>query len=144
MTTVLTAAVARLLLAPLLAVSVAVLVKGYSAVGDGFTAGLIAVLGVLIQYVTFGPDTVERRLPVRYSPYVAFAGLLIVLAVAAQSVLRSRPLLVHAPGSGTEPTTFGTLELTTPFAFDVGIFLLVLGGALTAVHAVARIGPARG
>jgi multicomponent Na+:H+ antiporter subunit B len=38
-TTVLTRAVSRLLLAPVLMVAAAVLIKGYADVGDGFAAG---------------------------------------------------------------------------------------------------------
>ena len=62
MTTALTRMVARLLLAPVLVVAVAVLIKGYADVGDGFAAGVIAALGVLLQYLAFGRAAVERAL----------------------------------------------------------------------------------
>ena len=58
-TTVLTRMVARLLLAPVLVVAAAVLVKGYADVGDGFAAGVIAALGVLLQYLAFGRAAVR-------------------------------------------------------------------------------------
>ncbi len=47
MTSVLTQTLARLLLAPILVVAVAVLVKGYADVGDGFAAGLVAALALV-------------------------------------------------------------------------------------------------
>ena len=87
MTTALTRMVARLLLAPVLVVAVAVLVKGYADVGDGFAAGVIAALGVLLQYLAFGRAAVERALPVRRAAQLAIGGLLAALAVVFVPVL---------------------------------------------------------
>ncbi|HEU4898811.1 MAG TPA: MnhB domain-containing protein, partial [Actinomycetota bacterium] len=67
MTTALTRMVARLLLVPVLMVAAAFLIKGYVDVGDGFGAGVIAALGVLLQYLAFGRAAVERVLPVRHA-----------------------------------------------------------------------------
>src|SRR3954471_3734278 len=53
--TVMTRALARLLLPVTMMVAAAVLIKGYADVGDGFSAGIIASLGVLLHYVSFGP-----------------------------------------------------------------------------------------
>lgn len=131
-------AVARLLLAPVLILAVAFLVNGYTGTGDGFAAGLVAALGVLVQYVAFGAREVETRLPIWRAPQVAAAGLVVVLGVAGQSLVRGQPLLSHWPPPGDAPAHIGAIELTTGLAFDVGIFMLVAGGALAAVHAVAR------
>ena len=102
MTTVLTRMVARLLLGPVLVVAVAVLVKGYADVGDGFAAGVIAALGVLLQYLAFGRAAVERALPVRRAAQLAIGGLLVALAVAFVPVLAGGAPLQHAPGPGRE------------------------------------------
>ena len=56
MTSVLTQMVARGLLAPTLVVATAILVKGYADVGDGFAAGVVAALGILLQFLAFGRD----------------------------------------------------------------------------------------
>ena len=91
-TTVLTRGVARLLLAPVVMVALAVLVKGYVDVGDGFAGGIVAALGLLLQYVAFGRRRSSRALPVRHAPRLAVAGLLITLAVAFVPVrARRRP-----------------------------------------------------
>ncbi len=52
--TLITQTVARLLLAPLLVLAAAILVKGYTDVGDGFAAGVLAALGVIMYAVAFG------------------------------------------------------------------------------------------
>ena len=74
MSSVQTRAVARLLLAPVLMVAAAVLVTGYVDVGDGFAAGVVAALGVLVQYLAFGRAAVERALPVRRAAHLAVGG----------------------------------------------------------------------
>lgn len=125
--------VARLALAPSLVVALALLAKGYADVGDGFTAGAVAALGVLLQYVAYGSAYVERRLPVRHAVPVAVAGLLVALAVSFQPVLRGEPILTHSPPPGTEAVHVGTLDLVTAVLFDVGVFLLVLGAVGTII-----------
>jgi multicomponent Na+:H+ antiporter subunit A len=55
----------KLLLLPTLMAAVAILVKGYAEPGDGFSAGVVAALGILLQYLAFGREQVERLLPVR-------------------------------------------------------------------------------
>ena len=133
MTSVLTRYVARLLLAPVLIVSVGILVKGYADVGDGFAAGVVAALALLLQYVAFGNDVVETSLPIRWSPGIAVAGLtLAVLVFAAPMALGDRPL-EHLPAAGDEPVHIGSLALITAVAFDVGVFLLVLGAVGTII-----------
>jgi multisubunit Na+/H+ antiporter MnhB subunit len=130
-------AVANFLLAPTLVVAVAVLVKGYADTGDGFAAGAVAGLAVVAQYAAHGAAAVRRAFPVRRAPAVAVAGLLVALAVALQAPLRGEPLLTHEPEPGAAVVKVGTLELITAVAFDVGVFLLVLGAVVAIVDALA-------
>ncbi|MGI8439045.1 MAG: MnhB domain-containing protein [Thermoleophilaceae bacterium] len=138
MTTVLTRTVARLLMVPTFVVAGAVLVKGYSDVGDGFSAGVVAALGVLMQYVGLGYRDAERLLPMRLAPAWGFAGLGLALSVAFVPAAAGRPLLTHSPGPGAPVTKFGTLELITPVLFDVGIALLVFGAVVGIIRTLAE------
>ncbi len=135
--TVLTRAVARMLLGPVLVVSAAVLVKGYVDPGDGFAAGVIAALGILVQYTAFGREAVEGSLPVRRAPQLAIAGLLVAVLVTVVPWAFGAAPLEHLPAPGDEPIHVGTLELITAFAFDVGVFGLVVGTAVGTIHAIA-------
>ncbi|HEV3505219.1 MAG TPA: MnhB domain-containing protein [Actinomycetes bacterium] len=144
MTTVLTRMVARLLLVPVLMVAAAILIKGYVDVGDGFAAGVIAALGVLLQYLAFGRAAVERVLPVRHAPKLAIGGLLVALAVAFIPVLGGQAPLQHAPAPGAEVIHLGTLELLTAVAFDAGVFALVLGVVVATIHLIASAVEERG
>jgi multisubunit Na+/H+ antiporter MnhB subunit len=138
-TTALTQTVARLLFLPALMVAMATLVKGYADTGDGFTAGVIAALAVLLQVVAFGVDEVERRLPLRAAPSVAFAGVVLALVVAFLPVLFERPIMTHAPAPGAAVIHLGTLELITAVVFDVGVFLLVLGFTVSTIGLIAHL-----
>lgn len=137
MTTVMTRAVARLLLAPTFVVALAILVKGYSDVGDGFNAGVIAGLGILMQYLAFGYREVERLLPVRLVSLGAVAGLLLALAVTFGPILWGDPPLTHLPAPGADVVRLGTLELVTAVVFDIGVFLLVFGAVVGIIRAIA-------
>ena len=138
MTTILTQTVARLLFLPTLMVALATLVKGYADTGDGFTAGVIAGLGVLLQFVAFGEREMANRLPVRFAPAVAFIGLLLALAVTFVPVTRGKPILTHEPAANGSVTHIGSIELLTAVAFDVGVFLLVLGFVVSTIGLIAR------
>ncbi|MHB1133901.1 MAG: MnhB domain-containing protein [Chloroflexota bacterium] len=137
-TTVLTQTIARLLLLPVLLTALAVLVKGYASPGDGFSAGVIAAVGVLLQYVTFGYRQVESQLPVRLAPLLAPLGLFLALLVAFLPLLWGRPVLTHWPPPGSTPLHLGSLEIITAMAFDLGVFLLVFGFSVGAIGAIAH------
>ncbi|HWC26322.1 MAG TPA: MnhB domain-containing protein [Solirubrobacteraceae bacterium] len=139
MTSVLTQMVARALLAPSLIVAAAILVKGYTDVGDGFAAGIVAALGVLLQFLAFGRDEVVATLPVERAPVVALSGLALAVAVFAAPLLAGAAPLEHWPPAGEEPVHVGSLELISAVVFDVGVFLLVLGSAVAIIAVIAAL-----
>ena len=140
MTSVLTRMVARGLLVPTLIVAAAILVKGYVDVGDGFAAGIVAALGVLVQYVAFGREEVVAALPIARAPAVAMAGLAVGVVVFAVPFLAGGAPLEHWPPPEDKPLHVGSLEIITAVAFDIGVFLLVLGAAVTIIDALAAPG----
>lgn len=130
--------IARLLLAPIWMVALAILVKGYADTGDGFSAGVVAALGVLLQYLAFGSRQAVALPPVRYARELALLGLLIALVVTFLPVTRGQPLMTHAPEPGAHVVHLGSLELLTAVLFDIGVFLLVLGFATGVIDLIAR------
>ena len=135
--TVLTQAICRLLLPASIMVALAIMVKGYADTGDGFSAGLIVSLGVLIQYVAFGQKLPGQMVIVRKANTLSRVGLLLALSVAFIPVLFGKPVLTHWPPSGEHATHLGALEFITPVAFDIGVFLLVIGFAVSVVNLIA-------
>lgn len=140
MTSGLTRMIARGLFAPTLIVAAAILVKGYASVGDGFSAGVVAALGVLLQMLAFGRTRVSAELPIRRAPTVAMGGLLLAFLVLAVPVLAGGAPLEHWPPPDDKPVYVGTLELITAVIFDIGVFLLVLGASVTIIDALAGAG----
>jgi multisubunit Na+/H+ antiporter MnhB subunit len=129
---------AHILFLPLLMIAAAVLVKGYADIGDGFSAGVIASLAVILQAVAFGPVEFDRLPLVRFAPLATFAGLLIALSTAFVPVLFGEPILYHYPPAGEKVVHVGAVELITPVAFDIGVFLVVIGFCVGSLAAVAR------
>jgi multisubunit Na+/H+ antiporter MnhB subunit len=138
MTTILTKLVARTLLIPSILIALAIMFKGYSDVGDGFSAGVIAGLGVLLQAVAFGVDELDRLPLVRYAPAGTFVGLLLALGTVFAPWVGGKPLFTHSPGVGEHVTHFGTLEFITPVLFDVGVFLVIFGFVVGIIGAIGR------
>lgn len=134
---VLPRAVARFLLLPIGMVSVALFVKGLSGAGDGFAAGTVAALGIVLQYVVFGHREAERLLPVRGALLVAAVGLALGVGVAFAPLLFGEPALTHLPPAGEKATKVGTLELATSVAFDAAVFLTVFGVVVGIVRELA-------
>lgn len=139
MTTILVRGIARLLLVPSFVIAAAVLVKGYAAVGDGFSAGAIAATGMVLQYLVFGFSGTERLLPVgRVAVPLAVGGLLIALLVAFVPAVFGEPLVTHVPRAGDEVHHLGTLELHSAVLFDLGVFLVVFGFIVHTIRLLAR------
>lgn len=139
MNTVMTRTMARLLFLPSLMTSLAVLIKGYADVGDGFNAGVIAGLAFLLQYVAFGYEETREKLRTKYLPAIGFCGgLTLALSTAFVPLLLGKPIFTHSPDPGAKVIHIGTLELITAVAFDVGVYLMVFGFALGAIEIVAR------
>jgi multisubunit Na+/H+ antiporter MnhB subunit len=130
--------VTRLLLAPTLMIAAAILVKGFAQVGDGFAAGAVAALGILLVYVAYGRRASERLLPVGGMVATAVAGLGVAFLVAFVPPLLGRPILSHFPGPGEAVVHVGTLEILTTVLFDLGIAMLVVGSVAGALAIIAR------
>jgi multisubunit Na+/H+ antiporter MnhB subunit len=135
---VVTRAIARLLYLPTLLVAAAILVKGFVETGDGFSAGVVGALGVLLRYLAFGHGEAEGMPIVRHSSAVAYAGLILALSVGAAPLFFGQAVLTHSPPPGAEVVHLGTLEFMTAVLFDFGVFLLVLGFAVGVVSFFAR------
>lgn len=136
--TIMTTVIARLLLLPTFMIAAAILVKGYTEVGDGFGAGVIATLGILLQYTALGREEARRLPPVRFAPVIGLVGLVIALLVAFVPVLRGQTIMTHSPAPGSSVIHRGTIELLTAVAFDIGVFLLVFGFSVGAIDLIAQ------
>lgn len=132
--------IAPRLLGPAVMVAMAIIVKGYADVGDGFSAGVIVATAIALRYVVLGAERTERGLPIlRFAPVLVAVGLVLSLAVASIGPLRGDPPFTHVPAAGAHVVHLGTLELITAVVFDLGVFLLVTASLVVLVHNLARL-----
>jgi multicomponent Na+:H+ antiporter subunit B len=104
--------------------SVFVLLRGHNEPGGGFIGGLIAVAAVAIYGIAFGAPAARRAL--RFDPLaISGAGLLLAAASGLASLAVGVPFLT---GLWTRLSVLGSeLDLSTVMAFDIGVYLVVLG-----------------
>ncbi|MGI8631044.1 MAG: MnhB domain-containing protein [Solirubrobacterales bacterium] len=128
---------AKVLAAPIAVIAVALLVRGAGDIGDGFSAGAVAALGVVLHGLSVGAEAQSLRV-VRWAAPIAVGGLLGALAIAAIPLAFGDPLLTHAPEPGSTPVTLGALKLTSAVALDAAITCIVFGTLVALIAALAR------
>lgn len=121
------AAIGRLVVPLALTIATAFLVKGYTGPGDGFVAGALVAVALGLQLVAAGPAVAARQPLIRHAGAIAMAGLALALLVAFAPVVAGDPPFSHLPAPGAPVTKIGSVELTTAFAFDIAVFLVVAG-----------------
>ena len=119
---------ARLLLPLALLVSVFIFLRGHNLPGGGFIAGLITAIALIVQYLANGVTWTHARLPERTQPLIV-AGLGAALLTGLGSWVFGYPFLTSTFGHMDWPLV-GEFELASAMAFDLGVFLVVVGSTL--------------
>lgn len=94
--------------------------------GEGFTASVLILLSVVLQYVVLGYDEASRRLSPRIFRVMLVAGVALLLALVALPLAQGKAMFA----AFKLPLGFDVLSSTT--LFDAAIFLVVTGAMLTA------------
>lgn len=103
--------------------------------GDGFTAGVLAGLGIALWYIVLGYRDTKRRLRWLHPVPLISVGLLVALGNAALPLLFGRDFLSLTILSGF---SFAGIKLTSSLLFEVGIFLTVFGSASAIMEAITH------
>ena len=119
---------ARVLLPLALLVSVFILLRGHNLPGGGFIAGLVTAVAMIMQYLANGVIWTQSRLPANTHPLIA-AGLSIAVLTGLASWLFGHPFLTSTFGHFHLPL-IGEFELASAMAFDLGVYLVVVGASL--------------
>jgi len=133
---------ARPLLPLALLVSAYLFLRGHNAPGGGFIAGLVTGTAILVQYVAYGGDWARQRLPWSYANVIA-VGLLIATGTGLASWAFGAPFLTSAFGYLTWPLV-GKFELASAMAFDLGVYLAVVGVVMVIIARLGRLSAATG
>jgi multicomponent K+:H+ antiporter subunit A len=130
-------ALSRLLLPLTLMVSIFIFLRGHNQPGGGFIAGLITAVALIQQYLSNGVAWTQDRLSTNMHPLIG-TGLLIATLTGAASLVFGYPFLtstfthVHWP-------ILGDFELASVLAFDLGVYLVVVGATLLILVHLGRI-----
>ncbi len=134
MTSLILQTTTRYLLPLLLLFSVFLFGRGHNEPGGGFVAGLVAAAPFALHSIAFGAPTTRRVL--RVDPrWLIAVGLALALLAGVVGAVSGRALMTGLWGYLTLPG-LGRVDVGTPVLFDLGVYLGVLGVALTIILAL--------
>jgi multicomponent Na+:H+ antiporter subunit A len=115
-----------------LVLSLFLLFAGHNAPGGGFVGGLVAGAAFVLRDVAgdFAPAVRESRLA---PESVLGLGLIVAVGTGLAAVVFGGELLETAKLTMDLPL-FGETKATSALAFDIGVFLIVVGVILTIVE----------
>ncbi|GAB58824.1 monovalent cation/H+ antiporter subunit A [Rheinheimera nanhaiensis] len=118
-------------------VSIYIFFRGHNLPGGGFIAGLVTAVAIILQYIAQGVDWVKARMNVEYQRVVA-VGLMIALFTGAASWLFNRPFLTSWFDYFDIPL-LGKIELASAMAFDLGVYVTVVGSTLLILASLGKM-----
>ncbi len=126
----------RLMFPAIGVLAIYLLVRGHNLPGGGFVAGLAMAVAFILQYLAGGTRWAEARLGIRPVLWVG-VGLLAAAATGAGAWMFGHPFLTSHVAHVTLPLV-GEVELPSAFAFDLGVFALVVGATALVLIALAH------
>ncbi len=108
----------------LLVLSVFLLLRGHNEPGGGFAGGLVAAATLALIMFAFDEQAMLSALRVNPRSLAGF-GLLVAITSALPAVFQGNSIMQGA--WFYLPTPLGTAHLGTPLAFDLGVYLVVVG-----------------
>lgn len=136
MNTMILQVVGRLLIPVMLLFSVFLLLRGHNEPGGGFVGGLMAVAAFGLYGLTYGVDDARRAL--RIDPRTLLGlGLACAVASGLGAAFSEEPFLTGLWFEWRLTPNY-LLKVGTPTLFDVGVYLVVIGGTLAALFALEK------
>ena len=127
----------RVLLPLAIVVGVFIFLRGHNQPGGGFIAGLVIAIALLMQYMASGFAWADKQRKV--DPHAMLgAGILIAGLTGIASFVFGKPFLTSTFGYLTWPVV-GKFEVASAMAFDLGVFLTVVGTVMLALSQISRV-----
>ncbi|MGI3210077.1 monovalent cation/H+ antiporter subunit A [Roseovarius tibetensis] len=127
----------RVMMPIALMVGAYIFLRGHNEPGGGFIAGLIVAIAFLMQYMASGFAWAEARQRITYHATIGI-GVLVASLTGLGSWLAGRPFLTSDYGYLHFPP-IEEFEWATAIAFDIGVFLTVLGAVMLALKSLSSI-----
>ncbi len=120
----------------LLGFAIYLLLAGHNSPGGGFVGGLMTASAIVLMYMSYGSEALEKILPVNYRILIP-SGLLLAVGTGVGSFFFNESFLSHTYGYFHFPI-FGKIELATAMLFDIGVYITVLGVTITIILSIAN------
>jgi multicomponent Na+:H+ antiporter subunit B len=120
----------------ILAFSVYIFFAGHNAPGGGFIGGLMTASAFVVMYLAFDMKTLKKVLSFNFDLLIG-GGLLVAFFTGIVPMLLGFPFLTHFFDYFQLPF-LGEVELTTALPFDLGVYLVVFGAAVTIILTIAE------
>ncbi|MGF1622430.1 MAG: monovalent cation/H+ antiporter subunit A [Rhodomicrobiaceae bacterium] len=127
----------RVMMPIALMVGVYIFLRGHNEPGGGFIAGLVVAIALVMQYMASGFAWADARQRFPYQATIA-AGIGIAALTGVGAWFAGRPFLTSDFGYFQIPP-MEKFELATALAFDLGVFLTVVGAVMLALESLSRI-----
>ena len=127
----------RVMLPLSLMVGVYIFLRGHNDPGGGFIAGLVVAIALVMQYMASGFAWAHERQHFDYHAIVAL-GVIAAGLTGIGAWFFDHPFLTSSFGYFRIPP-MEAFELATAMAFDVGVFLTVVGSVMLALASLSRI-----
>lgn len=122
----------RYLLPVLLLFSLFLLMRGHNDPGGGFAGGLVAASAVAFYAIAFGEEATRRLLFTHPRNFIVI-GVAVAL-ISGLVGLFARGVFLTGVWDDTSIPVIG--KIGTPFLFDIGVYLAVIGVTLTILLAL--------
>lgn len=109
---------------------------GHHEPGGGFIGGLVLASALVLLYLAFDIQTVEKGIPINYR-LMAGIGVLVSICTGVSSLFYGTNFLNMEFDYFNLPI-FGETELTTVTIFEIGVSLAVIGTALTIILSISE------
>lgn len=109
-----------------------ILARGHNDPGGGFIAGLVVAAAFALYAIAYSVREAQTILRFRLRTYIA-SGLLVALLSAVAGWLAGLPAMTGLWGTLQIPVIG---KLGTPFMFDIGVFLTVVGVTLLIIFSL--------
>ncbi|MEO3415803.1 monovalent cation/H+ antiporter subunit A [Roseovarius sp. CAU 1744] len=127
----------RVMMPVVLLVGFYIFLRGHNEPGGGFIAGLVVSIGVVMQYMASGYSWATARLRYPYHGIIG-TGVLVAGLTGIGSWFVGKPFLTSDFAYYRIPP-FHKFELATAAAFDLGVFLAVVGAVMLSLDSFSRL-----
>lgn len=112
------------------------LLRGHNHPGGGFIGGLLVALAIVYYSLAFNLRKMQEELTIKPQGYIAL-GMTLILISVFPSLFQNMTLMTGVWISFYLPI-LGEIKLGTPFLFDIGVFLAVIGVTLMFFFSLTR------